>query len=593
MPAEPKNPSPLCTPWTPAQPCPLPEYPRPQMTRPNWLNLNGHWQYAILPCQESAPHTYDGTILVPYSLESLLSGVQKSLLPEQQLWYRRTFPNPRPILDQENTGRVLLHFGAVDYECQVWLNGSLLGGHRGGYLPFSFDITEVLVPGENELVLSVWDPGDAGLQQRGKQALHPKGIWYTAVSGIWQTVWLEWVPATSIQSLRLTPDLDQQVLRLEVQLRAAAGEGDFQVEAQAYASGELIAHAASPIQAMPDRISLALDIPQPRAWSPADPYLYTLRVRLLQAGETIDEVGSYFAMRKFGLGRDAGGHLRFMLNGEPLFLYGPLDQGYFPDGLYTPPSEEAMLFDIEYARKIGCNLIRKHIKVEPLRWYYHCDRLGMIVMQDMPNGGRIDGTVVAFLALSTGYHRNDTRGLRETNFSNPGQPTRFDLYLRQPSWCSRMQVAVNGEPAGREVPQAQDHNAQTWGYDPHPARFQVISRPFAPGDVIEIDFDLPIRLRRPRPELRGHAGRLAVTRGPLVYCLENLDNPNVDIFSASLEPASLTEVPDSDLLGGIIKIVGKTSEGQPLTFIPYFLWGNRGPSRMAVWVMGEEGGRAS
>ena len=183
--------------------------------------------------------------------------------------------------------------------------------------------------------------------------------------------------------------------------------------------------------------------------------------------------------------------------------------------------------------------------------------------------------------------------LVETNFSNPGQPTRFDLYLRQPSWCSRMQVAVNGEPAGREVPQAQDHNAQTWGYDPHPARFQVISRPFAPGDVIEIDFDLPIRLRRPRPELRGHAGRLAVTRGPLVYCLENLDNPNVDIFSASLEPASLTEVPDSDLLGGIIKIVGKTSEGQPLTFIPYFLWGNRGPSRMAVWVMGEEGGRAS
>jgi beta-galactosidase/beta-glucuronidase len=411
VPAEPKNPSPLRTPWTPAQPCPLPEYPRPQMTRQNWLNLNGQWQYAILPRQQSAPKTYDGTILVPYPLESMLSGVQKPLLPEQQLWYRRTFPDPRPVLGEEEAGRVLLHFGAVDYDCQVWLNGSRLGGHRGGYLPFSFDITGGLLPGENELVLSVWDPGDSGLQQRGKQALHPKGIWYTAVSGIWQTVWLEQVPATSIQSLRLTPDLDRQTLHVEVQVRTAAGTGSLQVEAQAFASGELVAQAASPAQAPPALTSLVLEIPQPRPWSPADPYLYTLRVRLLQAGELIDGVGSYFAMRKFGLGRDANGHLRFTLNNEPLFLYGPLDQGYFPDGLYTPPSEGAMLFDIEYARKIGCNLIRKHIKVEPLRWYYHCDRLGMLVMQDMPNGGRIDGAVVAFLALSVGYHRNDTRRL--------------------------------------------------------------------------------------------------------------------------------------------------------------------------------------
>jgi len=427
MPAEPKNPSPLRTPWTPAQPCPLPEYPRPQMTRKNWLNLNGQWQYAILPREQGAPKAYDGTILVPYPLESLLSGVQKPLLPEQRLWYRRSFPDPRPVLGQEAKGRVLLHFGAVDYDCQVWLNGSRLGEHRGGYLPFCFDITGALVPGENELVVSVWDPGDAGLQQRGKQALHPKGIWYTAVSGIWQTVWLEQVPATSIQSLRLTPDLDRQTLHVEVQVRTATWAGSLQVEAQAFASGEVIAQAASAAGAPPVLTSLVLEIPQPRPWSPADPYLYTLRVRLLQAGETIDEVGSYFAMRKFGLERDAGGHLRFMLNGEPLFLYGPLDQGYFPDGLYTPPSEEALLFDIEYTRKIGCNLIRKHIKVEPLRWYYHCDRLGMIVMQDMPNGGRIDGAVVAFLTLSVGYHRNDTRRL--SRFGRAGESGRAEYRL--------------------------------------------------------------------------------------------------------------------------------------------------------------------
>ena len=384
--------------WEPAHPIPLPEYPRPQMMRPDWVNLNGEWEYAILPKDNPAPDVFHGKILVPYAVESFLSGVQKPLLPDQRLWYRRTFSYP----NTKDFSRVLLHFGAVDYECNVWINGKHLGAHRGGYLPFTFDIIDTLKDGENELLVSVWDPTDTGLQQRGKQALRPKGIWYTAVSGIWQTVWLEVVPEISIESLKLTPDLDSQTLTVEVKIRGAVeGVG---VEVEIISGGEKISfgdgQAEGPIRCK---------VPNPRAWSSSDPHLYDLNVQLVSDGQILDEVGSYFAMRKFGLVKDIQGHLRFTLNGEPLFLYGPLDQGYFPDGLYTPPSEETMLFDIEYTRAIGCNLIRKHVKVEPLRWYYHCDRLGMIVWQDMPNGGRIDGDVVAVLSLLVGFHRNDTR----------------------------------------------------------------------------------------------------------------------------------------------------------------------------------------
>lgn len=388
------------TPWEPNQPVPLPEYPRPQMTRPNWVNLNGRWEFAIRPKEESAPDKFDGEILIPFAVESLLSGVQKSLLPEQRLWYRRSFSAP----SAHSKDRVLLHFGAVDYECQVWVNGKAVGSHRGGYLPFTFEITEALVQGENELLVSVWDPTDTGMQQRGKQVLHPKGIWYTPVSGIWQTVWLEVVPEVSISALKVTPDLDTSSITVEVQVRGEA-QG-LHVMAEISHGGEKITlvgeQAKGPVRAV---------IPNPRAWGPADPYLYDLRVQLIRDGQVLDEVGSYFAMRKFGLMKDADGHLRFALNNRPLFLYGPLDQGYFPDGLYTPPSEEAMLFDIEYTKQIGCNLIRKHIKVEPLRWYYHCDRLGMIVWQDMPNGGLIDGEVVAISSLLLGFQRNDTRRL--------------------------------------------------------------------------------------------------------------------------------------------------------------------------------------
>lgn len=394
----------LRTPWSPAEPVPLPEYPRPQMARDasTWTNLNGRWEYAILPLDRTAPEQYDGKILVPYAVELLLSGVQKQLLPDQRLWYRRTFANPVSGGDK----RLLLHFGAVDYQCTIWVNGQQVGEHTGGYLPFTIDITPALIEGENELVVSVWDPTDRDLQQRGKQVLHPKGIWYTAVSGIWQTVWLEVVPTVSIESLRITPDLEEDSLVVEVRLRNLINGDGFRIAAVACSEGAIVASESGPVGG-----PLRIPIPNPVLWTPSNPYLYDLRVQLLQQGQVVDEVSSYFAMRSFALKPDSTGHPRFTLNGTPLFLYGPLDQGYFPDGLYTPPSEAAMVFDIEYTRRIGCNMIRKHVKIEPLRWYYHCDRLGLIVCQDLPNGGQIDGDVVAVLSLMFGFHRNDTRRL--------------------------------------------------------------------------------------------------------------------------------------------------------------------------------------
>jgi len=411
---------PLHTPWLPAAPIPLPEYPRPQQTRPQWLNLNGWWQCAIIPATQSEPDSYPDKILVPYPVESTLSGVTRPLLPDQRLWYRRTFSIPESWEDRP----VLLHFGAVDYECDVLLNGTQLGSHQGGYLPFTFEISAALQPGENELVVAVRDPSDKGCQQRGKQVLQPRGIWYTAISGIWQTVWLEPVPASSIDTLKLTPDLDGEMLSVTISIRGSMEDVTLAVE---ILSAETIITTVSGPAGKP----LECPLPDPRPWSPSDPFLYDLRVRLIRDGQVLDEVGSYVAMRKFSLERDAAGRLHFALNNKALFLYGPLDQGYFPDGLYTPPSEEAMLFDIDYTRAIGCNMIRKHIKVEPLRWYYHCDRLGMIVWQDMPNGGKIDGEVVATLSMMLGFHRNDTRRLARFGRADTANRAEYRAELQQ------------------------------------------------------------------------------------------------------------------------------------------------------------------
>lgn len=374
------------------------EYPRPQMQRSEWLNLNGLWEYAISAKNQAAPPEFSAQILVPFPLESALSGVGRALQPDELLWYRRAFQIP----DAWRGKKVLLHFGAVDWETTVWINGNRVGDHRGGYLPFWFEISQFLRPGANELLVSVWDPTDAHWQQRGKQVRQPKSIWYTQVSGIWQTVWLEPVPEVFIASLKITPDIDSGTVTIAV--RGSGGNPSQQAGSlQVFDGGTLVAAA----ELDPDRLESALAIPQPKLWSPDSPHLYDLVVEL---GE--DQVASYFGMRKFSLGCDSLGRPRLCLNNRPLFQFGPLDQGYWPDGLYTPPSEAAMRFDLELVGRLGFNMLRKHIKVEPARYYYECDRLGIIVWQDMINGGKPVGDVVSLLAILVGLNRGDQRSYR-------------------------------------------------------------------------------------------------------------------------------------------------------------------------------------
>ncbi len=349
----------------------LPEYPRPQMVRPRWQNLNGLWDYAVVDASAAQPQTFDGRILVPFAIESQLSGVMKPVTDKQRLWYRRTFRAPAL-----NGGRLLLHFGAVDWEANVSVNGKPVGTHKGGYDPFSFDVTDALKPsGDQELVVSVWDPTDRGTQPRGKQVLEPKSIWYTAVTGIWQTVWIEPVPAVSIASLRIVPDAAAGTITVRVDASPARG-GTARAQITVRDGTQVVATSETPVGA-----PAVLRIPAPKLWSPDNPFLYDLRVRLGQ-----DEVQSYAGLRTVTVQRDAAGVNRLFLNGKPLFQYGLLDQGWWPDGLYTAPTDAALASDIETSKKLGFNLIRKHVKVEPARWYYHCDRLGMLVWQDMPSG---------------------------------------------------------------------------------------------------------------------------------------------------------------------------------------------------------------
>ncbi len=392
---------------------PLNDYPRPQMARDSFFCLNGVWEYAIQPTGEAFAG-YQGEIVVPFSPETILSGVKRSVTPADTLYYRKRFSFRR------TKARVLLHFGAVDYACEVKLNGVLLGTHRGGYTPFTFDVTMALIDGENELTLSVTDPSETGAQASGKQTFRRGQIWYTPQSGIWQTVWLEEVPETYIESLKITPDIDAGT----VTVRVAVGGGSAEARLQVISAGETIAEGETAGN------EAVITLPGFSLWTPENPYLYDLTVT---AGE--DTVKSYFGMRKFGVGVDEDGFPRLMLNNEPYFQNGLLDQGYWSDGMYTAPSDEALIYDIQTMKDMGFNMLRKHIKIEPLRWYYHCDRLGMLVWQDMVNGGgRVNqltaGILPAFhLALNSRKLGNISDGEKHYKlFSRENEAGRAEYY---------------------------------------------------------------------------------------------------------------------------------------------------------------------
>ena len=346
------------------------------MVRKDWKNLNGLWDYAIRSKDQVRPESFDGQILVPYPVESALSGVKKTVTPNDKLWYRLSFEVP----GNWPKGKLLLHFGAVDFQAEVWVNGTKLGDHAGGYDPFSFDITNaVKSSGPQELIVAVTDPTDRSTQPRGKQVLKPGGIMYTAVTGIWQTVWLEPVPSAYIRGLTITPDIDNNKLTVVVDAQGDTSGLSFSADAKAFGFSATATSTQN---------TLTLTVNNPKLWSPDSPFLYDLTVRLLQNGKPVDSVQSYFGMRKIALGKDDQGIQRLMLNNKPLFQYGPLDQGWWPDGLYTAPTDAALKYDLEVLKKIGCNMLRKHVKVEPDRLYYWCDKLGLLVWQDMPSGDR-------------------------------------------------------------------------------------------------------------------------------------------------------------------------------------------------------------
>ena len=348
----------------------LPEYPRPQLVRDRWINLNGLWEYAITPV-DAVPEKMDGHILVPFAVESALSGVGRSVTEHDALWYEREFSVPKDWAGS----RIMLNFGAVDWKAEVYVNDELAGCHTGGYAPFSFDVTDLLLQGKtNSLKVKVTDGTDSWFQPRGKQVSEPEGIWYTAVTGIWQTVWMEPVSESYVKSYNVVADIDASVAKVSV--NAVLAEGDA-CEVVIMENGNVINKGRG--------TEVVLDVPQMKLWSPDSPYLYDLEVNIVRDGAVVDRVNGYAAMREISCERDADGHKRMCLNGEPLFQYGTLDQGWWPDGLYTAPSDEALVFDIQKTKDFGFNMIRKHVKVEPARWYWHCDRLGMLVWQDMPS----------------------------------------------------------------------------------------------------------------------------------------------------------------------------------------------------------------
>ena len=378
-----------------------PEYPRPQLVRERWLNLNGLWNYQITDKDQThIPGIHAGKIMVPFGIESAMSGVMKPLLPHQRLWYQRDVIIP----DSWHGQSVLLHFGAVDWEATVYIDGQHLGSHRGGYDAFSFDITKhVKAGGQHSIVVSVWDPTDTYWQPHGKQTLHPGGCSYTATSGIWQTAWLEPVPPSHIEKLKMVPDLEKGVLKITIEARTLPHP--MKVQALASAGGSAVAEVSGPLgtcmkpqilqnlvtfyKAHSTWVSTELDLPIPNArpWSPDDPFLYDLTLHIRDDnGTVLDTVTSYFGMRSLAIGHDSLGNTRMMLNGRPVYMPGALDQGFWPDGVYLAPTDDALKFDIQWARSLGMNSVRKHVKIESQRWYYWADKLGLIVFQDMPTG---------------------------------------------------------------------------------------------------------------------------------------------------------------------------------------------------------------
>ena len=375
---------------------PLSDHPHPQFERDCWQCLNGEWNYHIATRGEKWVSDYPDKIIVPFAIESLLSGVEKPLRPSDRLWYEKKFTVNEALKGK----RIILHFEAVDWQCKVYVNKEQVGNHTGGYCAFSFDITDYLVDGENTVNVCVYDPTESGWQQRGKQDNHPHGFWYTATSGIWQTVWLEGVNEARIESFKLLPDIDNGTVNIKSKLTVE--------EFDAY----ILKIFDGDTQVFSEEISLdeTVDMGKDfKLWSPEEPNLYSVILELYKDGKLADKVKSYFGMRKFNIAKDKFGVMRLFLNNDPYFQRGLLDQGYWPDGGLTAPTDEAMIFDIEEMKRLGFNMLRKHIKIEPMRWYYHCDRLGMIVWQDMMSGGAYIGDFYAGVLPNLNITVKDTK----------------------------------------------------------------------------------------------------------------------------------------------------------------------------------------
>ena len=368
------------------------EYPRPQLERKQWLNLNGIWSYSITDINSQKPDNFDGEILVPFSIESSLSGVMKSLNEKQILWYYKEFEIP----DNWKDKNIIIHFNAVDWICELYINDNKIGKHSGGYSEFSFDITKNIKEGKNKILLKVFDPSDKGYQAVGKQTLNPNVIWYTSISGIWQTVWLEPVNEIYIKKLEINNDYDKKEIKINVKLNldeklplevSLLFKDDELMKLKGFSNSEIVFN-------IPDNHF--------HPWSPKEPNIYSFNINLFDNNQKIiDSIVSYTTLRKVEQKKDKNGIYRIYLNNKPLFNMGTLDQGYWPDGLYTPPSEEAMIYDINKLKELGFNTIRKHIKIEPYRYYYYCDKIGMLVWQDMPSGDR-QNNKWEFLKLNAG-----------------------------------------------------------------------------------------------------------------------------------------------------------------------------------------------